>query len=242
MDGSRGLAIVTGASSGIGAATARRLEEAGYSLLLLARRQAELDELGLSRALCRSLDVRDQAAVAQTIEEATDQYGEPEVLVNNAGIMPLAQVVDQTSQEWKDLFDTNCVALLQCSQLVLPGMMARGRGTIVNIGSIAGHSLYNNHTAYCGTKFAVGAISEGLRREAAAAGVRITLVSPGLVATDLLVTTRSSEIRDSYNAYAESIGGKLDPTTVASAILYALEQPPHVCIREIVLAPTKQQG
>jgi NADP-dependent 3-hydroxy acid dehydrogenase YdfG len=242
MDSSRGLAIVTGASSGIGAATARRLSDAGYSLLLLARRQAELENLGLPKSVCRSVDVRDEAAVAQAIEEATDQYGEPEVLINNAGIMPLAQVVDQTSQEWKDLFDTNCVALLQCSQLVLPGMMARGRGAIVNIGSIAGHSLYNNHTAYCGTKYAVGAITEGLRREAGSAGVRVILVSPGLVATDLLVTTKSSQIRESYDAYAESIGGKLDPSYVASAILYALDQPDEVCIREIIMAPTKQLG
>ena len=157
------LAIVTGASSGIGEATARALAERGHPLLLVARRRDRLEALGLRDALCREVDVRDTASLRAAIEEATAKYGPPDLLVNNAGVMYLGDIADQDPGQFQDMFDVNVVALLAATQIVLPGMKQRGGGTIINIGSIAGRNVYGNHTAYCGTKFAVHAISESLR-------------------------------------------------------------------------------
>lgn len=236
------LAIVTGASSGIGEATARRLSKEGFSLLLLARRLERLESLGLPNTLCRSIDVRDHEAVAIAVREAESVFGPTELLVNNAGLMQLGAVADQKRQEWQDMFDVNVVALLNACQTVLPGMTARRRGTIVNIGSIAGRNVYGNHTAYCGTKFAVHAISESLRKEVAADGVRIVVVAPGLVETELLDHTSSEDIKAGYRDYKASVGGAIPPEDVAEAIHWAYSLPPRTCIREIVLAPTTQDA
>ena len=236
------LAIVTGASSGIGEATARRLSHEGFSLLLLARRLGRLESLGLPNTLCRSVDVRDHEAVAASVREAEAAFGPTDLLVNNAGLMQLGAVEDQTRQEWQDMFDVNVVALLNACQTVLPGMVSRRRGTIVNIGSIAGRNVYGNHTAYCGTKFAVHAISESLRKEVAAVGVRVVVIAPGLVETELLDHTSSEDIKAGYRDYKESVGGAIPPEDVAEAIHWAYAMPARACIREIVLAPTTQDA
>lgn len=236
------LAIVTGASSGIGEATARALSGRGHPLLLLARRNERLEALDLPNTMCRKVDVRDTAALRAAIDEATASYGPPDLLVNNAGVMYLGDIADQDPAQFQDMFDINVVALLAATQIVLPGMKQRGRGTIVNIGSIAGRNVYGNHTAYCGTKFAVHAISESLRKEVAASGVRVVVVAPGLVETELLDHTSSDAIKDDYRGYKASVGGGIPGSDVADAIVWAYDMPARTCIREIVLAPTRQDA
>jgi NADP-dependent 3-hydroxy acid dehydrogenase YdfG len=236
------LAIVTGASSGIGAATARSLSALGHPLLLLARRLDRLNDLDLPNTISRQVDVRDKAAVGTAIAEATASYGPPDLLVNNAGIMLLGDIADQDAKQWQDMFDVNVVALLAATQAVLPGMKQRRSGTIINIGSIAGRNVYGDHTAYCGTKFAVHAISESLRKEVASSGVRVVVVAPGLVETELLDHTTSDAIKAGYRAYKASVGGGIPASDVADAIVWAYGMPKRTCIREIVLAPANQDA
>jgi NADP-dependent 3-hydroxy acid dehydrogenase YdfG len=236
----RPLVIVTGASSGIGAAIAVEFSRAGYPLLLVARRGDRLAALGLDRALCKAIDVTDRAALEAAVAEAEAEYGPPDLLVNNAGVMPLGRIEDQPAQEWRRAFDVNCLALLEATQIVLPGMVQRQRGTVVNVSSLAGRNVYANHMAYSGTKFAVHAMTESMRREHAADNIRFQLLSPGIVETELLAGTSSDAIKESYTASKRAIGGGLTPQSVAQAVRYAYELPQDVCIREIVMAPTRQ--
>lgn len=236
------LVVITGASSGIGAATAHEFATEGYPLLLLARRLEPMQGLGLDQAICRSVDVTDGQSVVAAIEDAASKWGPPDLLVNNAGIMPLGQVASQDPGEWQRLFDVNCVGLLAASQAVMPGMIERQRGTIINLGSIAGRNLYDNHAVYCGTKWAVHAMSEQIRREVAAHGVRVCVIAPGMTETELLDGTESDSIKDGYLAYKSQIGGAMDPRHIARAILSTYELPQEVCVRELVIAPTSQDA
>ncbi|RIQ17832.1 SDR family oxidoreductase [Jiangella rhizosphaerae] len=239
---SQPLVAITGASSGIGAAAAQAFSAAGHPLLLMARRAGRMADLDLPDTRVAEVDVTDAAAVRDAVAAAEAAYGPVDLLVNNAGVMPLSPVVDQPEADIKMLFDVNCVALLTTAQAVLPGMRERGRGTVMNIGSIAGKNLYPDHTVYCGTKYAVHAMTEGMRRENAAHGVRVVLVAPGQVETELLSTTRSADIVAGYLDYRDSIGGGLQASDVAEAMLYAYQLPQHVCVRELVLAPTSQDA
>jgi NADP-dependent 3-hydroxy acid dehydrogenase YdfG len=236
------LVVITGASSGIGAATARAFSTAGHPLLLLARREQPMRDLGLPDTMVAAADANDTAAVAAAIERAEAEYGPVDLLINNAGMMALSSVVDQDPAAVQAMFDVNCVAMMKNSQLVLPGMQSRGRGTIVNIGSIAGKQLYGDHTVYNGTKYAVHAMTEGLRRENAAHGVRVLLVAPGMVDTNLLSNTGTGDVLDGYLEYKKGIGGGLVPDDIAAAILTAYSLPQHISYREIVVAPTSQDA
>ncbi|MGA5135125.1 SDR family oxidoreductase [Streptomyces olivoreticuli] len=236
------LVVITGASSGIGAATARLLSEQGHSLLLLARRLEKLEELGLPDTLCRKADVTDGAAVEAAIREAEEQFGPVDALVNNAGAMLLGRIADQPVQEWDRMIDLNIKAVLYSTRAVLPGMIARGTGTVINVSSIAGRKTFPNHTAYVGTKFAVHAMSENLREEVASSGVRVVTIAPGAVETELLSHTSDEQIKSDYEAWKKSAGGALTPQAVAEAIAYAYGQPQNVTIREIVLASTGQEA
>lgn len=235
------LVVITGASSGIGAATARAFSAAGHPLLLIARRLEPMAALGLDDAELAAADVTDTAAVREALARAEERFGPADLLVNNAGLMALSSVAEQDPALVREQFDVNCVAMITNSQLVLPGMQARGRGTIVNIGSIAGKQLYTDHTVYNGTKYAVHAMTEGLRRENAAHGVRVLLVAPGMVDTGLLGHTEGA-VLDGYLDYKRSIGGGLHPDDVAQAILTAYQLPQHISFREIVVAPTSQDA
>jgi NADP-dependent 3-hydroxy acid dehydrogenase YdfG len=238
----RPLVMITGASSGIGAATATAFAEHGYPLLLVARRAEPMEALELPNALCESVDVTDRDAVAHAVARAQDSFGPVDLLVNNAGLMPLGQIHDQDPQQWERLFEVNCLAILRLSQLVLPGMMERKRGTIINVSSIAGRYTFANHTAYSGTKYAVHAMTESMRKEYAAHGIRLSVVAPGIVHTDLLSSTSDEAIVDSYVAHRSSIGGGLQASTVAQAMRSMYELPQEVNIRELVIAPTSQQS
>lgn len=234
------LIVITGASSGIGAATAKLFAQAGHPLLLLARRVERLEALALPNALCRQVDVTDRAAMRRALAEAEAKYGPADAIVNNAGVMLLGAMAQQDPDEWQRMLDVNVKGLLNGIHAVLAGMQARGRGTIINISSIAGRKTFPSHVAYCGTKFAVHAISENLREEVSGQGVRVITIAPGAVETELLGHTTDEAIKAGYQEWKQQMGGVLAADDVAQAIAYAYGQPQRVCIREIVLAATGQ--
>lgn len=236
------LVVITGASSGIGEAIARRFSEEGHPLLLVARRVERLEALNLPNTLCEKVNVTDQASLITAIEKAEAQFGPADVLVNNAGVMLLGQIDTQDAAEWKRMFDVNVLGLLNGMHSVLASMKARNSGTIINISSIAGKKTFPDHAAYCGTKFAVHAISENVREEVAASNVRVTTIAPGAVETELLSHTTSQDIKDGYDAWKVDMGGVLAADDVARAVMFAYQQPQNVCIREIALAPTDRKS
>lgn len=238
---SKPLVVVTGASSGIGAAIARRLSDAGHPLLLLARRVDRMEALGLPDTLCRAVDMTNREAVEAAIAEAEAKFGPVDCLVNNAGVMLLGDVADQDPSEWQKMFDLNVVALLNGMQAVLAPMKARNGGTVVNISSIAGRKTFPSHAAYCGTKFAVHAITENVREEVATSDVRMITIAPGAVETELLGHTTSDEIKAGYEDWKTDMGGVLAADDIARSVEFAYAQPQNVCIREIVIAATRQQ-
>lgn len=237
----KALAVVTGASSGIGAEIARQLSAAGHPLLLVARRLDRLQALDLPNCICAEVDMTDSAAFSAAVAQAEAEYGSVDLLVNNAGVMLLGQVDTQPAAEWSKMFDLNVVALLNSIQVVLAPMKARGTGTVINISSIAGRKTFPNHAAYCGTKFAVHAITENVREEVADANVRVITIAPGAVETELLSHTSDQAIIDGYQQWKEQMGNVLAADDVARAVMFAYQQPQQVCIREIVLAATAQQ-
>lgn len=235
------LVVITGASSGIGEAIARRMSAEGHPLLLLARRVERLEALNLPNTLCARVDVTEQASFEAAIANAEAEFGPADALINNAGVMLLGQIDTQDASEWKRMFDVNVLGLLNGMQAVLAPMKARNTGTIINISSIAGKKTFPDHAAYCGTKFAVHAISENVREEVAASNVRVTTIAPGAVETELVSHITSDAIKTGYDAWKQEMGGVLDADDVARAVVFAYQQPQNVCIREIALAPTKQQ-
>ncbi len=234
------LVVITGASSGIGAATAKTFSEAGHPLLLVSRRLERMENLKLPNSLARSVDVLDIKSFAEAVSEAETLYGPVDLLVNNAGYMNLEHTAQQSSQEWQKQFEVNCIGLLNSTSVIFPEMIKRKSGTIVNIGSTAGRNIYENHTAYNGTKYAVKAMSESLRREASPHNVRVIMVSPGLVDSELTNGTSNTEILEAREIYRESIGGALRGEDIAQGILFAYQQPQNLCVWELVMAPTKQ--
>jgi len=235
------LIVITGASSGIGEAIAKHFSAEGHPLLLLARRVEKLQALQLENTLCEQVDVTDQASFAAAISKAESLYGPTDCLVNNAGKMLLGQIDTQDAAEWKAMFDVNVLGLLNGLKTVLAPMKARNCGSVINISSVAGRKTFPDHAAYCGSKFAVHAISENVREEVADSNVRVTIIAPGAVETELLSHTTSDNIKDAYGAWKESMGGVLKPDDIARSVLFAYKQPQGVCIREIVVAPTRQQ-
>ncbi|WP_039044706.1 SDR family oxidoreductase [Plesiomonas shigelloides] len=241
MKDSKSLIVITGASSGIGAATARLLSSRGYPLLLLARRVDRLQALNLPNTLCCQVDITDGEAVKAAIAQAEAQFGPVDALINNAGVMLLGNMAEQDPKEWQQMLDVNVSGLLNGIHAVLKGMRERKSGTIINISSIAGRKTFPDHGVYCGTKFAVHAITEGLREEVAMDNVRCITIAPGAVETELLSHTTSDSIKEGYEAWKTEMGGVVKAEQISEAIRFAYEQPQSLCIREIVLAATRQQ-
>lgn len=235
------LVIITGASSGIGAATARAFSAAGYPLLLLARRLEPMETLQLPNALCRAVNVLNAAEFKAAIDEAQATYGQAEILVNNAGVMLNSPAAEGDAAQWDAMIDINIKGVLTGIRLVLNDMIARQSGTIVNIGSIAGVKTFGNHAVYCGTKFAVHAITETIREEVSSKNVRLITIAPGMVETDLVNHTTHDASRDGWWSYAKQIGGALQPEDIAKAIVWSATLPQGVCVREMVICPTKQE-
>ena len=236
----KSLVVITGASSGIGAAAARMFSQAGHPLLLIARRLDRMENLNLPNSLARSVDVLDLEGFGKAVAEAEALYGPTDLLINNAGYMNLEHSANQSPNEWRKQFDINCVGLLNCTSVLLPEMIKRKTGTIINVGSTAGRNIYDNHTAYNGTKHAVHAMSEGLRREGSPHNVRVIVVAPGMVDSELTSGTSNQQILVDRENYRQSIGGALSSEDIARAMLFAYQQPQNLCIWELALAPTRQ--
>lgn len=234
------LVVITGASSGFGAAVARMLSDAGHPLLLLARRLERMEALGLPNTLCREVDVTDRGAFEAAVREAECIYGPVDCLINNAGAMLLGKLDTQERSEWQRMLDLNVLALLDGMQIVIAGMKERQTGTIINISSVAGRKAVLTHPAYCGTKFAVHAISEAVRQDLAPHNVRVIVISPGAAETELLSHTTDETIKNNYTTWKDAMGGAISAEDVARSIVFTYQQPQSVCIRELCLAPTKQ--
>jgi NADP-dependent 3-hydroxy acid dehydrogenase YdfG len=236
----KGLVVITGASSGIGEATARAFSDAGHPLLLLARRLDRLEALKLPNTLCEKVDVTDRNQIKSAIEKAEKKYGPTDCLVNNAGVMLLGLADTQDPKEWEQMVQVNIMGVLNGIHVVLSGMKERHHGTIINVSSVAGRKTFPNHSVYCGTKFSVHALTEQIREEASSYDVRFITIAPGVVETELLSHTTSKEIVDNYGQWKKEMGQPLQSEDVANSILFAYQQPQRVCIREIVLCPTRQ--
>lgn len=235
------LVVVTGASSGIGKEIAKKLSNNGHPVLLLSRRLEKMEELDLPNSICKSVDVTNIESVKSAIKEAEEKFGKVDCLVNCAGIMLLGEPNKQSYEEWSNMIDTNIKGILTGTNIVLNDMVNRNEGTIINISSIAGRKTFDNHSVYCGTKFAVHAITENIRKEVAKSNVRVITIAPGVVETPLLSHTTNEDIKNNYNEWKKSIESGLNPEKIASCVEFAYNQPQDVCIREIVIAKTKQE-
>lgn len=234
------VVLITGASSGIGAGIARELGRAGAKLVLGARRTDRLEALAAEiggDVLVRRLDVTDRTDVAAFAEAARDRFGRIDVIVNNAGIMPLSPMASLKVEEWDRMVDVNIKGVLHGIAAVLPEMTRRGSGHIVNIASIGALHVVPTAAVYCATKFAVRAISDGLRQENDR--LRVTCIHPGVVESELAGTITdpiAAKAMEAYRAIA------LTPDAIARAVRFAIEQPQDVDVNEIVVRPTANRG
>jgi NADP-dependent 3-hydroxy acid dehydrogenase YdfG len=234
------LVAITGASSGIGEATARAMAEDGHPLLLMARRIDRMEALGLPNTLCRQVDVRDRAAIAAAVKDAEAAYGPVDMMFANAGIARLADIGRQDPAEWDEMIDINTKGVLNTVHAVMSGMIERGRGTLVMMSSIAGRKVYPDHTVYCGTKFFVHAISESLRGYLSEYNVRVLVVSPGVIETEVLNAVTDADTLKNYNANKVKMGGGIGADIVAQLIRDAYRLPQNALVQEICLTPTRQ--
>lgn len=231
--------LVTGASSGIGEATTRLLADQGHHLVIGARRTERLavlaDEIQArgGSVRCRALDVTSLEDVNAFAEFALDAFGRIDVIVNNAGVMPLSPLAALKVDEWNHMIDVNIRGVLHGIAAVLPSMQAQGHGQVINISSIGGLAVSPTAAVYCATKFAVRAISDGLRQESDK--VRVTVICPGVVESELADTISDETAR---NAMREFRRIALSPDAVARAVSYAIKQPADVDVSEIVVRPT----
>ncbi|MGL5722295.1 MAG: SDR family oxidoreductase [Brevinema sp.] len=236
------LVVITGASSGIGMECAKKFSELGHPLLLLARRINLLDDLNLPNTICRKVDVSCKDSVDASIREAEETYGKTDLIINNAGVMLLGHSLSQDIEEWDQMVDVDLKGVLYGAYAVLKDMAARRHGTIINIGSTAGRKNSPTRAVYNAVKFAVHAFSETLRMELAGSGVRVSVIAPGVVDTELVSHTSSPEIVANYKEMRSHFNGGLKPKDIADAIAYTYNLPQHICIREIVIAHTEQQA
>jgi clavulanate-9-aldehyde reducatase len=237
------VAAVTGASSGIGEATARALSAAGASVALGARRAERLEALAESldgRTLARALDVSEEEQARDFIQAAHDELGGLDILVNNAGVMLLGPVADADTEDWRRMVAVNLLGLLYCTHAALPVMAGGGGGDIVNVSSVAGRRADAGAAVYNMTKFGVHAFSEALRQEALHEGIRVTTVAPGFVETELQGHNTDPLVRRTLEKSREQIGDVLRAEDIADAILHAVTRPAHVCVNEVVVRPTRQ--
>ncbi|HEY3713047.1 MAG TPA: SDR family oxidoreductase [Jatrophihabitantaceae bacterium] len=238
----RKIALITGASSGIGEATARHLAEAGHHVVLGARRVERLaalvDELSAAghSAEYAGLDVTSLDSVRAFVDAALDRHGQVDVLVNNAGVMPLSPLAALHVEEWNQMIDVNLRGVLHGIAAVLPSMQQRHAGHIVNVASTAAHRVDPTAAVYCATKYAVRALSEGLRLETT--DIRVTVISPGFTQSELANQGGDADVqRAAYDA-TQQIG--IPASAIAAAIGYAVSQPSNVDVSELIVRPTAQ--
>jgi NADP-dependent 3-hydroxy acid dehydrogenase YdfG len=238
------VVAVTGASSGIGEATALACARAGAAVALAARRADRIEALAQriaqdgGRAIAVETDVTDADQARAFVERTHDELGRLDVLVNNAGVMLLGPIVDAPLDEWRTMIDVNLFGVLYCTHAALPIMLAQGSGHVLNVSSVAGRIARAGSGVYNLTKWGVGAFSEALRQEVTERNIRVTLVEPGAVATELASHNRP-EIQE---VIRKTFAGTdlLAADDIANAILYAIGQPPNVSVNEVLIRPTSQ--
>jgi clavulanate-9-aldehyde reducatase len=237
------VAVVTGASSGIGEATVRALSEAGASVALGARRTDRLQAIAGSLqgpSLVREVDVSDEGQARDFVQAAHGELGGLHILVNNAGLMLLGPVAEADTDEWRRMIGVNLLGLLYCTHAALPLIAQSGGGDVVNLSSVAGRRADAGAAVYNMTKFGVHGFSEALRQEALHARIRVTVVAPGFVDTELQGHSTNPLVRRATERSREQIGEVLKSDDIADAILYAVTRPPHVSLNEILVRPTNQ--
>jgi NADP-dependent 3-hydroxy acid dehydrogenase YdfG len=233
--------LITGASSGIGEATARLLAQKGLRVVLGARRTDRLEAIAAEIrntggiAEYHALDVTSLDEMQSFIEFAKDKFGRVDVVVNNAGLMPLAKLEVLKIDEWNRMIDVNIRGVLHGIAAALPLFRQQQSGQFVNLSSIGGHNVYPTAAVYCATKFAVWAISEGLRQEST--DIRVTVISPGVTQTELASTTTDAEAAQWLEGFREAV---IPADAIARAIAFAIEQPADVDVNEIVVRPVAQ--
>ncbi len=238
------VAVITGASSGIGEATAEALAAEGASVVVAARREDRLSDLveringNGGKALPVECDVTDEEQAHSLIQKAKDEYGQVDILVNNAGVMQLSKVEKGLSEEWRRMFDVNVLGLLYATDAAVQVMKEQGSGHLVNISSVAGRRSRATTGVYSGTKFAVNAISEALRQELLEDNIRVTIVEPGAVETELATHITDEEAQEALSGLLKL--DILQPEDIANAIAYAVTQPERVSVNEVLIRPTQQ--
>ena len=240
------VAIVTGASSGIGYATALTLSKAGAKVAIGARRTDKLSELeneiikNGGQAFSQKLDVTQKSDCDSFVNSVMKKFGGIDILVNNAGLMPLSFIKNLKIDEWDQMIDVNIKGVLYCTAAVIPHMMEKKSGHIVNISSVAGRIVFPSGSVYCATKHAVTALSEGLRQEfSTRKNIRVTCIEPGVVSTELTNTITDESLKD-FVENAKKMES-LSAQDIANAILYAVEAPNHVNVNEVLIRPTTQE-
>ena len=242
------VVLITGASSGIGMACARAFATAGTRLILAARRRDRLEtlaaqlqaELGTESYLL-TLDVRDRAQVEASLTQLPPSWTAIDILVNNAGLSRgLDKLYEGDIQDWEEMIDTNVKGLLYVTRTLVPGMVQRGHGHVINIGSIAGHQTYPKGNVYCGSKAAVRAISEGLKQDLLGTPVRVTSVDPGLVETEFSNVRFHGDESRAQAVYQDTV--PLRAEDIADVVVFCATRPTHVNISEVLVLPTAQSG
>ena len=242
------LVLITGASAGIGAASARRFAAAGAHLVLWARREDRLIELGTELhdehgvdVHTAAVDVRDRQAVNRSAKEVLHDVGTPDVLLNNAGLASgLSFVQDGDHDDWDRMIDTNLKGLLNVTRAILPAMVERGTGHVINIGSTAGHQVYPKGNVYNATKFGVKALTEGMNLDVAGTGIRVSSVDPGFVETEFSVVRFHGDAERAEAVYQGF--SPLAADDVADVVVFVATRPAHVNVHDVVLLPTAQRN
>lgn len=240
------IVFITGASSGIGAACARQFAQQGANLLLAARRIEQLEEYAQKlrsnfhvKIYTMRLDVRRFPEVETALNGLPPEWKNISVLVNNAGLARgMERLQEGRVDDWEEMIDTNVKGLLYVTRAVIPGMIERNEGHIINIGSAAGHWVYPNGNVYCATKHAVAALTEGLRMDLFGTSLRVSTIDPGLVETEFSIVRFHGDAQRAKSTYAGMT--PLTADDIADAVLYSATRPPHVNIQEIILMPTAQ--
>lgn len=234
--------IIMGASSGIGEATAKQLAERGAKLILAARRLDRLEAIKEAypeaNILIQQADVTNYEEVQRVAQLALDTYGKIDVLYNNAGIMPTAPIVEGRRDEWQQMLDINVMGVLNGIAAVVPVMAEQKSGHIIATDSVAGHVVYPDSAVYCGTKFAVRAIMEGVRQEQRENNIKSTIISPGAVATELYKTINNKEVSEAV--HQDQLESGLTSEDIASAVVFAVDTPDRMSVSDMIVRPTSQ--
>lgn len=238
------VVVIMGASSGIGEATTKKLAQEGAKLVIAARREDRLKSLveSLPNVEISYLvaDVTKKEEVQAVVDFAIEKYGRVDVMYNNAGVMPLALLSENRFDEWRQMLEINIMGVLNGIAAALPVMKKQQSGHIITTDSVAGHIVMPTAAVYCGTKFAVRAIMEGLRQEEHENNIRTTMISPGAVNTELPNSINDPQMVEMLKEAASKEGFGLRPEDIADAVAYAINTPESVAINEILIRPTKQ--